>query len=220
MMKVTKQETGLYNFLKAVFDIGKNSKIKLIGCGKYIYFWSIARMGRYCQDSSSRIGMEYEFPYALLDLTMLPDGEFILKEDERFSIVPQEIHRIDGLLDNSSFAYEFNKEDECQLAKMTLLTHLLLCDKDLKYFNRFKDAVVVTTGSYIGMRSSYLDNGINCQTDLLFDTNGHEVELNQQMSMDIPPEEDDHVEDEKEVDDLIEETVEEAENDDFDPMSV
>lgn len=180
-MKITKEEVHLYKFLKTAFDIQKSANQKyIIGNYGFLYFYTPFRCGKFYQKSEDRIAMEYNFnDYASYTLSLLPDGDFELRENDYLSKdqMIDYMGTINDCIDNASFIYDFDKDDECQLAKMTSLTDLMLCDSDIKYFNRFKDTKVFTTlKTRIVADSDIVEDDLNIHVTLIFDTNGHDVE--------------------------------------------
>lgn len=85
--------------------------------------------------------------------------------------------KINDILNNAKFRYCIDKDDTCQLAKMTSLTHKMLCDDDMKYFRRFEDVEVFQNEDYLIADSNVVEDDLNIHVSLAFNTSGHEVEL-------------------------------------------
>lgn len=66
---------------------------------------------------------------------------------------------------------------------MTVITNALLCDSDLKYFNRFKDVEVFKHEDYIIADSNIVEEDLNIHTSLAFNVGGHVAELNIQQDL-------------------------------------
>lgn len=180
-MKIIKEEKHLYKFLKTVFDIQKSAKQKyIIGNYGFLYFYTPYRSGKFYQKSEKRIAMEYNFnEYASYTLSQLPNGDFELRENDAL-VIEQMINymaKINDILNNAKFRYCIDKDDTCQLAKMTSLTHKMLCDDDMKYFRRFEDVEVFQNEDYLIADSNVVDDDLNIHVSLAFNTCGHEVEL-------------------------------------------
>lgn len=213
-MKITKEETGLYLFLKTVFEIGKNSVVKIYGHENTLYFKAADAKGFYVQKSNVRVGMEYSFERLEYSLSLQPSGEFIL-ESENLTTIYDDIEDIYNAYRCSSYVYDFSKLDTCQLAKMTLLTKLMLKDSNLKYFNRFKEVTVRKCDKIITLDSTFIDHDVEHHTIIMFDNSGHETELQSQMSMDL------NISESTENDfDEVEDIINETDFEDIDPMSM
>ncbi|WP_270593963.1 hypothetical protein [Faecalibacillus faecis] len=186
-MKIVKEEKGLYKFLKTVFDIQKSSKQKyIIGNYGYLYFYTPYRCGKFYQRSDKRIAMEYNFnDYSSYTLSQLPNGDFELRENDALSKeqMIDYMFKINNIIDKAYFNYAIDKDDICQLAKMTLITDRMLCDDDLKFFKRFGEAEVYSFEDYLLMNSRVVDDDLIISTTLLFNTAGHNVELQIQGAM-------------------------------------
>lgn len=186
-MKIVKEEKHLYKFLKTIFDIQKSAKQKyIIGNYGYLYFYTPYRCGKFYQRSEKRIAMEYNFnDYSSYTLSQLPNGDFELRENDALSKeqMIDYMERINSIIDKAHFDYAIDKDDICQLAKMTLITDKMLCDDDLKFFKRFGEAEVYSFEDYLLMNSRVVDDDLIICTTLLFNTAGHNVELQIQGAM-------------------------------------
>ncbi len=213
-MKITKEETGLYLFLKTVFEIGKSSVVKIYGYESMLYFKAADAKGFYTQKSNVRVGMEYSFGRMEYSLSLQPSGEFILEPDD-LTTLPADIEDIGNDYQCSQYVYDFSKFDICQLAKMTLLTNLMLKDSNLKYFNRFKEVTVRKCDKIITLDSTFIDHDVEHHTVIMFDNSGHETELQSQMSMDL------NISESAENDfDEVEDIINDTDFEDIDPMSM
>lgn len=55
-------------------------------------------------------------------------------------------------------------------AKMTSLTHKMLCDDDMKYFRRFEDVEVFQNEDYLIADSNVVEDDLNIHVSLAFNT--------------------------------------------------
>ena len=130
--------------------------------------------------------MEYNFnDYSSYTLSQLPNGDFELRENDALSKeqMIDYMFKINNIIDKAYFNYAIDKDDICQLAKMTLITDKMLCDDDLKFFKRFGEAEVYSFEDYLLMNSRVVDDDLIISTTLLFNTAGHNVELQIQGAM-------------------------------------
>ena len=232
-MIITKEEKKIYSFLDIVYMLfGK-------AVGRKVLFGYMDRLYFYCEGYAGCFRQEdYSFDPTCYSIGKTPDANYVLESERLLEMLEEEsIERIDRLIcHNSKYLEIAAKTEEYKIAKIVADTGFWLKDEDLKILTKYRffmvkvpldeDNMLLITEENTAYSSNILFNFdftyTKPVTQLSFDTVDQEEEkpvvvISSKEQLDGLTAN----EEEKQLDELMTETVEETrvDDDDYDPMA-
>ena len=210
-MKVTKDDKQLYTFLDGVYMLfGKtNGRKAIIGDGNYLYFYTDGYAGRFQHE-------KYYFESVCYNIGKTPDGEIVIDNEKEIEMLEETlINRIDTFYDRCHYRLEVAcKTEEYKVAKICADTGFWLKDEDIKILNKYKFLRVCINDSsdvlIVMDRTTDYNACIIFNFDLSYEKSATQLTIDMQDVIEV-----DKQEEEKELDELMEDSFE----DEYDPMA-